>query len=196
MSLRQSFYYTALAVGLLWCIALVDTVLPLDLRLYGIIPRQSESLYGILFAPLLHDSFKHLLSNTVPLLVLGTLLRYGYPRAWKTAFVLIYLGSGIAVWIFARGNIHIGASGLVFGMMFFIVTMGIVRWEPRSIALSCVVFFLYGGTVWGILPLDARVSFESHLFGALMGIFCAWYLKQRDPPPPRKRYDWEDEEEV
>ena len=107
----------------------------------------------------------------------------------------IYFGSGIGVWLFARETYHIGASGLTFGMMFFVFTIGAIRWDRRAIALSMIVFFLYGGMIWGILPHDPGISFESHFFGALIGITLAIALRNRDPAPPEKRYSWEDEED-
>jgi len=98
------------------------------------------------------------------------------------------------VWLFAREAYHIGASGLAFGMLFFVFTIGAIRWERRTIALSLVVFFLYGGMIWGVLPVARDVSFESHLSGALIGIVLAFLLRRRDPEPPRKQYSWETEE--
>jgi len=185
--------YAAAFVGLLWAIAVLDTVLGLNLYRYGIYPRRLDGLAGILFAPLIHGSFAHLFSNTLPLIVLGTVLLYGYPRASKAVIVLIYLGAGVAVWVMGRSSFHIGASGVTLGMMTFVFLMGIVRWEPRSIALSCVVFFLYGGMIWGIFPGDSGISFEYHLFGAVVGALAVWFWRDLDPPPAPKRYDWEDE---
>jgi membrane associated rhomboid family serine protease len=97
------------------------------------------------------------------------------------------------VWLFAREAYHIGASGLAFGMLFFVFTIGAFRWERRTIALSLVVFFLYGGMISGILPGAHDISFESHLSGALIGTVLAFLLRHRDPEPPRKQYSWERE---
>jgi len=122
------------------------------------------------------------------------MLLYGYPRAVKLLLPAVYLGGGAGVWLFARESYHIGASGLVFGMLFFVLTIGVLRWDRRAIALSLVVFFLYGGMIWGILPAVEEISFESHLSGALIGMALAFLLRHHDPEPPRKQYSWEREE--
>lgn len=193
--LRRSLRSVAAFVVLLWIISLADFIFGLDLYRYGTYPRQIDHLTGIFFAPLIHGSFTHIFSNTLPLLVLGTALLYGYPRSSKIVMPVIYLGSGLGVWLFGRNSFHIGASSLVFGMMFFVFVSGVLRWDPRAIALSCLVFFLYGGAVWGIFPTDPHISFEYHFFGAVMGTLCALFLRNFDSPLRRKRYDWEDEPE-
>jgi membrane associated rhomboid family serine protease len=194
--LRRCFTATLAFAALLWIIELVELVLDLDLARYGVYPASLRGLVGVAFAPLIHGSPLHLLSNTPPLIILGTALLYGYPRSAKLVLPTVYFGAGIGVWLFGRSAWHIGASGLTFGMMFFVFTMGVLRWDTRSIALALVVFLLYGGMIWGIFPGDPSVSFESHLAGALIGITLALLLKNRDPAPARKRYSWEDEEQA
>ena len=193
--LRQSFRFSATWVVVLWVITLGDYLLGLDLYRFGIYPRRMDALPGILLAPLVHASFGHLFSNTLPLLVLGTALVYGYPRASRIALPVIYIGSGICVWLLGRPSFHVGASGLALGIMVFVFLMGAVRWDRRAIALSCLVFFLYGGMIWGVFPGTPGMSFEYHLSGAALGIVCVWWLRNLDPPPPPKRYDWEDEDD-
>jgi membrane associated rhomboid family serine protease len=131
-------------------------------------------------------------SNTVPIIILGTALLYGYPKAAGIACPFS-LGTGLGVWVFGRESYHIGASGLTFGMMFFVFAIGVVRWDRRAIALSLIVFFLYGGMVWGVFPGDPEISYESHLFGALLGVALAVLLRKLDPERAPKRYSWEDE---
>jgi membrane associated rhomboid family serine protease len=194
--LRRCFAATLAFAGLLWLIKLTELALDLDLTRYGVYPRTLRGLAGIVFAPLIHGSLLHLFSNTLPVIILGTALLYGYPRSARLVIPVVYFGSGIGVWLFARSAWHIGASGLTFGVMFFILTIGVLRWDTRSIALALVVFLLYGGMVWGIFPGDPAVSFESHLSGALLGVILAVLLKNRDPAPPKKRYSWENEEEL
>ena len=194
-NLRRSFSLVAVFVVLLWAITVADIVFGLGLYRYGIYPRRVESLWGILFAPLVHGSIKHLFSNTLPLLVLGTALLYGYPRASRMVIPAIVVGAGLGVWLLGRGSYHIGASGITFGLLSFVFFMGVVRWDPRAIALSCLVFFLYGGMIWGIFPLQAGVSFEYHLAGAATGAACVWFCRHTDPPPAPKHYDWEDEDD-
>ncbi len=179
---------------LLWALKLAEYLSGLDFTQFGIYPRRAGGLVGILCAPFIHGSVSHLLANTPPIIVIGTMLLYGYPRAAKVLLPVVYLGSGVAVWLFAREAYHIGASGLAFGMLFFVFTIGVYRWERRTIAISLLVFFLYGGMISGVLPGARDVSFESHLSGALIGILLAFLLRHRDPGPPRKQYSWESEE--
>lgn len=192
--LRFAFIVVASFVLLLWAVKLTEYFGGFDFARFGIYPRLPGGVPGILFAPLIHGSFGHLFANTAPLIVIGTLLFYGYPRAARVLLPVVYLVGGFAVWLFAREAYHIGASGLVFGMLFFLLTVGILRWDRRAIALSLVVFFLYGGMIWGVLPQSQAISFESHLSGAVIGILLAFLLRKRDPEPPRKQYSWERED--
>lgn len=192
---RQSIRIAASFVALLWLIQLVAALFDLDLVEYGIYPRRLAGAIGIVFAPLIHGSFSHLIANSLPIFVLGTALLYGYPRSARLVLGWLYAGSGLGVWLFARNAYHVGASGVAFGMMFFVFTIGALRWDRRAIALSMLVFFLYGGMVWGIFPTQPDVSYESHFFGALLGVVLAIVCRNRDPAPPQKRYTWEDEEE-
>jgi membrane associated rhomboid family serine protease len=192
---RQAMMRTAACVALLWLIALLDQYFGLHLSRLGVYPRELQGLAGILAAPLIHGGWMHLVSNSFALLVLGTVLLYGYPRTALPLLGLVWLGTGVGVWLFARGSYHFGASGLTHGLMFFIFVSGILRHDRLSIALSMIVFFLYGSMVWTIFPTEPGVSFESHFFGALMGLIGAFLFFGRDPLPPEKRYEWEDEDE-
>jgi len=195
LRLRRAFTLALSFAIVLWLVKLTDSLLGLDLARYGIYPRTLDGLGGILWAPWIHGSFAHVFANTAPVVLLGTALLYGYPRSARIALPTIYLGSGLGVWLFARSAHHIGASGLAFGMMFFVFTIGALRWDKRAIALSLIVFLLYGGMIWGIFPTAPDVSFEYHLFGAVIGVVMAVVLKNRDPAPPEKRYSWEDGED-
>lgn len=194
-NLRKSAYIALTFIGLLWWIGVIDAVFDLQLVRYGVLPREISGLKGILLAPLIHGSWLHLLANTAPMFILGTAMLYGYPRASKVALPAIYLLSGVGVWVFARGNYHIGSSGLAYGMMFFVFVIGVLRWDKLSIVLSMIVFFLYGGMIWGIFPQRPAVSFESHFFGALVGVIMAVLLRNQDPALPEKQYAWEDEDD-
>ncbi len=192
--LRIAFIIALSFALLLWMIKLAEYLGGLDFTQFGIYPRRADGLAGILYAPFIHGSLAHLFANTAPIIVIGTMLLYGYPRAARVLLPVVYLGGGGAVWLFAREAYHIGASGLAFGMLFFVFTVGALRWERRTLALSLVVFFLYGGMIQGVIPAARDVSFESHLSGALIGIVLAFLLRHRDPEPPRKQYSWEREE--
>jgi membrane associated rhomboid family serine protease len=121
---------------------------------------------------------------------------YGYPKSSRFVIPAVYFGTGLGVWLFARHAFHVGASGLTFGFMFFVFTAGALRWDRRAIALSMVVFFLYGGMIWGIFPKNPGISFESHLFGAIIGVSLAILLRNHDPYSPEKKYSWEVDEET
>jgi membrane associated rhomboid family serine protease len=193
--LSSAFAVALLFTLLLWVIKFTEYFAATDFIQLGIYPRRASGLIGIICAPLIHGSFAHLFANTGPIILTGTMLLYGYPRAARVLLPVVYLGSGISVWLFARESYHIGASGLVFGMLVFVFTVGILRWDRRAIALSLLVFFLYGGMILGILPIEQGISFESHLSGAVIGIMLAFWLRQYDPALPRKQYSWEQEEE-
>jgi membrane associated rhomboid family serine protease len=193
--LKRSFSIALGFAGLLWLIWLAGWALNLDLTRWGVYPRTLSGLRGVVLSPLIHASLGHLFSNTLPVIILGTLLLYGYPRAARLVLPVVYFGTGLAVWLFARPAWHVGASGLTFGLLFFIATIGVMRWDARSIALAMVVFLLYGGMLWGVFPGNPGISFESHLAGAVLGSLLAVLLRRRDPAPARKRYSWENEDE-
>jgi membrane associated rhomboid family serine protease len=195
LHLKRSFTIVAAFTITLWLIKIVEALIGARLHIYGIQPGQLSGLMGVFWAPLIHSSFSHLFANTAPLLILGTALLYGYPKSAKIVIPVIYIGTGLGVWLFARETYHIGASGLTFGFMFFVFTIGAIRWDRRAIALSMVVFFLYGSMIWGIFPNQPGISYESHLFGAMLGIILAILLRNYDPYLPEKKYNWEEDEE-
>jgi len=171
----------------------LDWALDLGPEDFGVRPRQLAGLPGILFAPLLHGGFGHLIANSPPLLVLGTTMLYLYPQSALRVLPAVYLGPGIAVWLFARGSSHVGASGLVYGLVSYIFVAGLLRRDRRAIAASLLVCFMYGALVWGVLPIERGVSWETHLAAAVIGVLLAIALRRLDIPP-RRRYSWEDEE--
>jgi membrane associated rhomboid family serine protease len=179
-------------VSLLWIIKISEIIFNINFITFGILPGSIIGIPGILFAPLIHANIKHLFSNSLPLLFLGTGIIYFYRNASNKVMLIIYLGTGILDWIFARKAFHIGASGLIYGFVTFLFFSGIIRRDTRAIALALLVTFLYGSLIWGVLPLDSGVSWESHLFGSLMGIFCAFLFKDSDPAI---KYDWEYEDD-
>lgn len=195
LHLKRSFTIVAAFTIALWLIKIIEVFIGARLYRYGIYPGELSGLTGVLWAPLIHSSFSHLFSNTAPLLILGTTLFYGYPKSAKIVIPVIYIGTGLGVWLFARQTYHIGASGLTFGFMFFVFTIGAIRWDRRAIALSLVVFLLYGGMIWGIFPNEPGISYESHFFGALFGIILAILLRNYDPNLPEKEYNWEEDGE-
>jgi membrane associated rhomboid family serine protease len=171
---------TASLIVAMWTIEIVDTfVLASWLQSHGIFPRSVSGLPGILFAPWLHGDFAHLMANTVPFAVLGLLIMLRGPKTFLGVSAFITIVGGSAVWLMARQANHIGASGVVFGYLGFLVAVGIVERRLTSIAVSALVGFAYGGLIWGVLPSQPGVSWESHLFGALAGIAAARVFARR-----------------
>jgi membrane associated rhomboid family serine protease len=166
-------------LALLWGIQLFQWSTGIDLGFLGIFPREIPGLKGVIFAPLVHGGFGHLLANSAPFLVLGGMVMFFYPRIAKTVFLLIYILTGLAVWTFGRSVFHIGMSGVVYGLVAFIFWNGIFRRNLKSIALAAIVLFYYGSMLMGILPVEEDISWESHLLGGLSGIFVSFLYKNR-----------------
>ncbi|HEX8012825.1 MAG TPA: rhomboid family intramembrane serine protease [Casimicrobiaceae bacterium] len=181
-------------VALIWLVQLLNWALDLGVEDFGVRPRQWAGLPGIVLAPLVHAGFAHLLANTLPLLIVGTAMLYLYPSAARKVLPAVYLGPGVAVWLFARGGVHVGASGLIYGLVSYVFVAGLIRRDRRAIAASLLVAFLYGASVWGVLPIERGVSWETHLAAALIGLALAIALRGLDKPP-RRRYSWEEEED-
>lgn len=180
----------ALFTSMLWVLLALGPALPFEpVARLGLYPRELAHLHGVLTAPLVHGSIYHLAANTPPLFVLGTAMLYSVPRASRIALPLIWIASGIGVWLFGRASFHVGISGLTHGMMFFLLLIGLLRRDRTSIALAMIVSFLYGGMVWGVLPQGGGISFEYHLAGALAGLACAWWLCSADPLGGRRLYE-------
>lgn len=166
-------------IALIWVLEIVDQLL-LRHRLdrLGIVPRTQIGLRGILFAPLLHGTWNHLIANTLPFAVLGwfTLL-HGVPE-FTIVTAVIWVVSGVGVWLFAPSNtIHIGASGIIFGYFGFLLSRSYFDQDLSSAIVSVVAALLYGPLIWGILPSRRRgISWQGHLFGFVGGILTARYL--------------------
>ena len=195
--LYKSIFYPALFVVILWLIKGADMIFDLGLNNYGLYPLEAKGLIGIVTCPLLHANLAHLFANSIPLLILGSFLFYFYrDLAWKT-MGLLYLVTGIWVWVFARGGAaHIGASGVIYGLASFIFFSGIIRKETGLMVITLLVAFLYGGLIWGVFPQlfpNQPISWESHLMGLLAGLVLAIYF--RNQGPQRKSWDWGDEDE-
>lgn len=149
-----------------------------DMAVIGVAPLQLKGLSGIFLSPFAHGSFGHIISNSVAFLVLGTALFYFYRLIAYRVFFINWLISGMLLWLGGRDSIHIGASGIVYGLAFFLFFSGIFRKDKRLGALSMIVVFLYGSMIWGLMPQGGNISWEGHLFGAMSGISLAWYYKK------------------
>lgn len=167
-------------VFLMWLFFALEYLYGWKLSLFGIVPRTGHGIIGIFLSPLLHGNVYHLISNTVPMLFLGSVLYFFYPKLAPTVFFRAYFWTNLLVWLFARPfSIHIGASGIVYALTFFLIFFGIFYRDFRSLTITIIVFVLYGGVFYGILPGDPLVSWESHLAGALVGIASAITMARR-----------------
>jgi membrane associated rhomboid family serine protease len=179
-SFFKSLKITTFTVGILWLVHLFQFLSYSDLGHLGIFPRTDFGLKGILFSPWIHGSWAHLFSNTPPLYVLMTLILYFYPRISFPAIFLIYFLTGSFVWIFGRQVFHIGASGVLYGFVAFVFSLGIFRRNIRSVALSVLIGFYYGSMIFGLFPGQEGISWESHLLGAISGVITAFLFKNTE----------------
>lgn len=177
---QRSAILTGAFVALLWVLEIVDTASGNALDAYGIQPRTEEGLIGIAAAPLLHFGFAHLVSNTVPVAVLGFLtLVTGIARG-IAATAIIWVVGGLGVWVFAQpGSNYAGASVLVFGWIVYLVVRGFLNRRSTEILVGVAVFVLYSGALLGVLPGQPGVSWQGHLFGAIGGLVAARVLTAR-----------------
>ena len=167
-------------VFLMWLTFAVDFIYGIDLKFLGIYPRRLDGLWGILFAPILHGNLQHLISNTVPIIFLGGALFFYYKRIAPRVFIGCYFGTNILVWLFARSSYHIGASGVVYALAAFLIAFGLFRRDFISLLIAGLVLMIYGSIFYGVLPSGGNVSWESHLFGVVVGVILAsTYRKAR-----------------
>jgi membrane associated rhomboid family serine protease len=174
---RSSLIFPLRLVFLMFAVFTIERYFHLDLGFLGIYPRSLQGLVGIFTAPLIHGSPSHLLSNTLPILILCGILFYFYSEISIRVFYQCYFFTNILVWIFGRPFYHIGASGLVFGLAFFLIFFGLFQRNPRSIVISLGVILLYGGLVDEAFTMDERISYESHLYGAISGLMTGFTLR-------------------
>ncbi len=194
-ALSHSFQLAGLLVLSLWLAMLLNVWSGGLLYFFGIRPRIPEGIPGIFLAPFIHGSFLHLFSNSVPLFVLISGLIYLYRRIWVWVLSGVLTLGGLGVWLFARSSNHIGVSGVVYGLAVFIFASGLIRKNIRSMALSLLVVFLYGGLVRGLFPVDAGVSYEAHLSGALGGLFFALVFRKVEIEDEKEEDDDDEEED-
>lgn len=167
-------------VALLWVVEIVDRTTPGSLERYGIRPRTDEGLGGIVVAPLLHGGWGHLEANSGPLLVLGFLVAVVSTARFVGVLAWSWLVSGVGVWLVGSGNsVTVGASGLVFGLLTYLLVAGFLERRPVGILVAVGVFIVYGSVLLGVLPGRPGISWQGHLFGAVGGVIAANSLAQR-----------------
>ncbi len=165
-------------VFIMWLVFSIQFFYGYDFGVFGIRPRTPSGLIGIFIAPLIHGNYQHLLSNTFPVLFLGTVLYFFYERIGGTVFFRCYFYTNILVWLLSpRDSYHIGASGLVYGITSFLIFFGLIRQDFISLVVAALVLLIYGGAfLYGVMPADPRISWEAHLGGALVGAVTAFNL--------------------
>lgn len=174
----------------MWAIRIFESVTRISMGSYGILPRRFSGLKGILTAPLIHGSYSHLFNNTIPFLVASVVIVFFYKRISGLVIALIWLITGFLVWLFAKPAYHIGASGVVYGMVSFIFWTGLFNRDRKSIVLALIMLFLYSGMFIGILPDQPGISWESHLLGGLTGILVAYLFRiPREEDPEEEEED-------
>ncbi len=199
---KHEFFYATLnsffILSVIWIVKLVDIVGNFDLNQYGLYPFQMKGLIGIFTMPFLHSDWEHLISNSIPMLLLTFGLFFFYKKlAWKILLVL-YIFSGFFTWLMGRGSaVHIGASGVIYALASFHFVSGIIKRIPRQMAFALLVAFLYGGFIWAFFPSlfqTKPISWEGHLSGLLTGIIFAVFFRKRGPKSPIYLYlDKEDD---
>ncbi|MGW3468483.1 rhomboid family intramembrane serine protease [Saccharopolyspora sp. NPDC000995] len=166
-----------IAVAVLYGIEFFDVADPAaDLDANGIVPREVSGLDGILWAPLLHAGWGHLWANTLPLLVLGWLVLAGGLRQFIAVTATVWIVGGVGTWLIGAPGVHVGASGVIFGWMVFLLLRGFFQRSFAQILVAVALFFYWGGMLWGVLPGQVGISWEGHLFGALGGVLAAWLV--------------------
>ena len=198
MKSNYSFEFTSGVIGypilfvlLIWIAFWAELRFGLNLKTYGIYPRELNGLIGVFTSVFIHGSLSHLYNNTMPLFVLAICLFYFYrPVAWKVTIFGIVL-SGFITWIIGKSAFHIGSSSLVYVFMSFLLFKGLISRHYRLIALSFIIVFLYGGMIWYIFPIKSKMSWEGHLSGFITGLVFAFLYKTK---PLVETYSWEEEE--
>ena len=184
ISFVESLILPLFFISIIWLIHFLQWIGGNDFGWLGIYPREAIGLKGIIFAPLIHDDWTHLSSNTVPFLVLSTMIIYFFSRVALRVFMIIYFVTGFLVWAFAwnAGVYHIGLSYEVYGLVSFVFWTGVFRRSIRSIVLALIVTMLYSGMFAGLLPtedvVEMHISWDSHLYGACVGFFMAYFFKE------------------
>ena len=189
-----SLKFSAIVLIIIWSVKIFEIVFDYDFTEYGILPRKFNGLIGILFSPLIHSDVNHLLSNSLPVIILCLLIFNFYSQIAKKIIIYLYFISGLWLWCIGRESFHIGASGLIYAMASFLFFSGILRKNSQLSAVALLVIFIYGGLFWGLFPIHKNVSWEGHLTGFIAGILVSFIF--RKDGPKRKKYNWEIEEDL
>jgi membrane associated rhomboid family serine protease len=181
MKIRKNLKLTMIFVSVPWLVYCINFFVPVDLRLYGLRPRNLEGLWGIFLCPFLHGNLNHLIANTGALFVLLLIsLSFGRKLTTIAVSVIALMGGGL-VWVFGQPDtVHIGSSGIIFGLLGFLLFVGIFRREKTALVVSLAIFVLYGGALWSLFHQIPGISWAGHFFGFLTGSLAAsWTSRLR-----------------
>jgi membrane associated rhomboid family serine protease len=191
-----SIIIPTIIVLFMWLVRISETLFEIDLTGLGIYPLKARGVPGIFLSPFVHENFRHLLNNTLPLYMLSITLFFFYSEIALKVLSWTWILTGLLVWLGGREAWHIGASGLVYGLASFLFFSGIIRRYYRLIALSLLIVFIYGEMVWGIFPgVSQNVSWESHMLGFVSGILLAVWYRKEGPQEPAVEWDDESDED-
>ncbi len=179
-ALKKQAYPIFVLLLAMWLVRIVDSIVPIDLKQFGLLPRTFRGLIGVGSMPFLHAGWGHLISNTIPLAILLGLTIASRHRAWPV-IVAIIVGNGALLWCLGRNAFHIGASGLVFGLIAYLITVGIRERQITSLGIALLAGFLFGGTLLtGMLPTyGSAMSWDGHLCGAVSGLIVGMGTTRR-----------------
>ena len=164
---------------ILYGILIIDLFVPFRINAFGIVPRTKIGLIGVFTSPFLHVSLQHLISNSIPLVIMLLILSVFYEKKWiPVVFIIVLIGGGLT-WVFGANGNHIGASGLIYGLAGFLISNGIVEKNIKSLIITIVIGVLYGGLIFGVLPTNRLISWEMHLFGAIGGVISSFALRNK-----------------
>ncbi len=178
-SISTSIIVPSRMVFIMWAVFSLENFMHIDVSMFGIYPRVMLGLIGVFSSPMIHSNVIHLTSNTLPLLFLGTTLFFFNPIIGNRVFWSCYLMTGLLVWLFARSSFHVGASGLIYGLASFLIFYGFFKKDFKSLIISLLILFFYWSLIYGVLPVQSGVSWESHLFGGIVGFATAMYYGRK-----------------
>ena len=175
---KKSATFASFIIFIMWIIKVIELLFDLNFYTFGIYPRSINGLWGVITSPFLHVDLQHLMANTLPMLILSTLLFLFYGKKSIPVFIFLWLTSRIFTWLIGRSSWHIGASSLIYAMASFIIFGGFLSKNYKLILISIFVIIAYSGLIFGIFPTSGRISWEGHLSGALSGLLWACMLRK------------------
>ncbi|TXC81966.1 rhomboid family intramembrane serine protease [Luteibaculum oceani] len=194
-TILRSIWFPISLLIVIWAIQFTSFLEGYSFSFLGIYPLHIKGIPGIILSPLIHGDIAHASSNTAPLLFLGAALHYAYPRIAFRVWLYATLFTGFWVWLAARPNYHIGASGVVYALFGFLFVRGLLSKRKKLMGICLLVGFMYGGMIWGIFPVEEHISWEAHMFGLMAGISLAFYYRHEEEEKPVKPWELIGEEQ-